>query len=58
MFSKKWVPQKHKFSYPFHQSINYDNLVVTKHIYVPPDSENREFTSDNIAGVEGGPEYY
>ena len=45
MFSKKWVPQKREFSYPFYQSINYDNLIVTKHVYVPPDSKNRGSTS-------------
>ena len=45
IFSKKWAPQKHEFSYPFYQSINYNNLVETKHIYVSPNSENRRFTS-------------
>ena len=45
MFSKKWEPQKHEFSYPFYQSINYNNLVVTKHMYIFPNSENHGFTS-------------
>ena len=37
--------KKREFSYPFYQSINYNNLVATKHIYVSPNSENRGFTS-------------
>ena len=45
MFSEKWVIQKGEFSYPFYQSINYNNLVVTKHIYVFPNSESCVFTS-------------
>ena len=34
MLSKKWVPQKREFSYTFYQSMNYNNLVIAKHIYV------------------------
>ena len=43
-FQKKLVPQKREFFCPFYQSIIYNNLVVTKHIYVSPNSENRGFT--------------
>ena len=35
LFLKKYIPQKPEFSYPCYQSINYDNLIATKHIYVP-----------------------
>ena len=43
LFSKKCVPQKPEFSYPCYQSINYDNLIVTKDIYVPSKFEHRGF---------------
>ena len=60
MFSRKWVPQKREFSYPFYRSINCNNTVVTIHIYVFPNSGNRGFTSLIILRVykEGVLPYY
>ena len=46
MFSNKWVPQKREFCYPFYQSINYNNLIVTKHS--PEFWKSWIYISDNI----------
>ena len=59
MFLKKWVLQKHEFSYPFFQSISYNNMAVTKQIYFSPTFLKWwVLICDNIAGVVGGSQYY
>ena len=43
--SRKWVLQKREFSYPFFQSLSYNNLVVLKQIYFCQHFKSRRFTS-------------
>ena len=63
IFSKKWVIQNRKFSNPFFSVNNpfffYNSVVVAIQIYFSPTFVKLwVHTSDNIAGVELGPQYY
>ena len=58
MFSKKWVLQKRKFPYSFLHSISYNNMVIMKQVYFSPIfRKSWAHVSNNIAGVEGGPQH-
>ena len=51
--------EKREFSYPFFPSIVYNNVAVTKQIYfLTTLLKSWVHISDNIAGLEGAPQYY
>ena len=58
-FQKNEYFKKREFSYPFFQSVVYNNVIVTKQIYILTTFlKSWVRISDNIAGVVGDPQYY